>query len=93
MSDPSNQTSRMLPSDDHNEGLEVDYALEKTLIGSVRAAIIAVDATGLDRILDPLHPADIADLLEQISEQERRSLLSLWSMTVSYTHLTLPTKA
>ncbi|MEP5760123.1 MAG: magnesium transporter [Litoreibacter sp.] len=72
----------MSTSDDHNEGLEVDYALEKTLIGSVRAAVIAIDATGLDRILDPLHPADIADLLEQISEQERRSLLSLWSMNI-----------
>ncbi|EYD76491.1 Magnesium transporter [Rubellimicrobium mesophilum DSM 19309] len=32
----------------------------------------------LDALLDPLHAADIADLLEQIGPNQRRDLLALW---------------
>jgi magnesium transporter len=33
-------------------------------------------------VLDPLHAADIADLLEQIAPGERRALLALWHGSV-----------
>ena len=48
-------------------------------VQAIRAAVDAGDAPGLDAILQPLHAADIADVLEQISSFDRRALLSLWS--------------
>ena len=41
-----------------------------------------MDTAALDAQLEALHPADIADLIEQISPQERRALLGLWSMGI-----------
>ena len=35
-------------------------------------------ADRLNTVLEPLHPADIADLLEQISPRERNKLIDLW---------------
>lgn len=68
-------------SDEQNtvETSEEGYALERGLVENVLAAVEATDARALDGLLEPLHPADIADLLEQISGPERRALLSLWS--------------
>lgn len=82
MSDPSDQTPEVKLTDSQKEAAEAGYALEKNLIGAVLDAIDITDALALDRLLGPLHPADIADILEQISEQERRSLLSLWSTNI-----------
>ncbi|WP_444668227.1 magnesium transporter [Cereibacter changlensis] len=42
-------------------------------------AVEARDTDALSGLLEPLHPADIADLLEQIGPVERRGLLTLWS--------------
>ena len=58
---------------------EPEYILERGLVGAVIAALETTDTKALDRLLAPLHPADIADLLEQIGEGERRALLALWS--------------
>ncbi|PTX54122.1 magnesium transporter [Litoreibacter ponti] len=58
------------------------YALERGLTDKVLDAIDAMEARTLDTLLEPLHPADIADLLEQIGGPERRALLSLWSMGI-----------
>ena len=57
---------------------EDGYALQSALFSDVRAALSADDAGEIDRLLEPLHPADIADLLEQIEEREREKLLTLW---------------
>ncbi len=54
------------------------YVLDEQLIETVRAAVAAGDGAVLDQVLSPLHPADIADLLEQIAPAERRALLRLW---------------
>ena len=71
------------PETDVNVGApdkaEDGYQLERGLVGDVLEAIDATDARALDALLEPLHPADIADLLEQISGPERRAFLSLWS--------------
>ncbi|HMO08617.1 MAG TPA: magnesium transporter, partial [Paracoccaceae bacterium] len=48
-------------------------------IDRVLAAVAAGDAARLAALLDPLHPADVADLLEQIGAPARRALLRLWS--------------
>ena len=55
------------------------YELERGLVAQVLDAINRTDAVALDQLLDPLHPADIADLIEQVSGPERRAFLSLWS--------------
>ena len=45
---------------------------------AVLAAVEAQDAVTLGALLEPLHAADIADLLEQIGPSERQALLALW---------------
>ncbi len=54
------------------------YALDAVMVGAIREATLTQDAASLETLLEPLHPADIADLLEQISPAERRDLLALW---------------
>jgi len=55
-----------------------DKGLPRQLVTAVRRAVIDRDATAVETLLNPLHPADIADLMEQIDERDRASLLSLW---------------
>lgn len=57
--------------------IEDNYALQRSLVAQVIRATASGDADRLDEILAPLHPADVADLLEQISEEERAALLTL----------------
>ena len=74
MSDP--ETS---PKDPSQDLTPETYELERGLVAQVLDAINRTDAVALDQLLDPLHPADIADLIEQVSGPERRAFLSLWS--------------
>lgn len=57
-----------------------DYALERTTVVEVLAAVEAQDAGALEQVLEPLHAADIADLLEQIDGKQRRKFLALWGV-------------
>jgi magnesium transporter len=56
-----------------------DEVLDQDRIDAVLLAVEAGDRDGLDALLEPLHAADIADLLEQIGGADRRALLALWS--------------
>ncbi len=56
---------------------EDDYALDSTLFSKVRIAVASGDRDRLARLLEPLHPADIADLLEQVDAGHRREILYL----------------
>ena len=47
------------------------------LIPAVLEAVEAGDGPAVEEMLEPLHPADIADLLEQISGSQRRAFLAL----------------
>ncbi|MFE3837087.1 magnesium transporter [Pseudogemmobacter sonorensis] len=47
-------------------------------LGLVLDAVEAGDAARIDSLLDPLHAADVADILEQISPAQREDLLALW---------------
>jgi magnesium transporter len=47
-------------------------------VADVLNAVMQGDAAAIDALLDPLHPADIAHLIEQIDSRERRDLLTLW---------------
>ena len=55
------------------------YALDDSLRAQLRRAVSAEDVGAIDALMEPLHPADIADILEQISSGERAALLALWS--------------
>jgi len=55
------------------------YALDASLYDDVLDAIEARDPERIAALFDPLHPADIADLLEQMSHSEREALLLFWN--------------
>ncbi len=55
------------------------YALDDSLRAQLRRAVSAEDVDAIDALMEPLHPADTADILEQISSGERAALLALWS--------------
>lgn len=56
-----------------------DYGLDPRTVEAILQAADAGDTAGIDALMEPLHPADIADLLEQIGPGERAKLLSQWS--------------
>ena len=56
---------------------EDDYALDRSLVSQVQLALAAGDASRLAELFDPLHPADVADLVEQLDDGRRRELLVL----------------
>jgi magnesium transporter len=62
-----------------NQAETEDEELDQPRIDAVLAAVEAGDGAAVDALLDPLHAADIADLLEQIGGTDRRALLRLWS--------------
>ncbi len=59
---------------------EGDYELDNEVFGPVLSALKAEDAEALARVLDPLHPADIADLLEQLDPRQRAQLVQLYGI-------------
>jgi magnesium transporter len=66
------------PPERLSEEAEDDFGLDPRLVEEALEAVEAQDAARLDAVLDPLHAADIADLLEQIGPGQRRDLLALW---------------
>ncbi|SIO56690.1 magnesium transporter [Rhodovulum sp. ES.010] len=62
---------------DETEAEGAGYALDDRLVSSVLLAVAAGDSDRIGELLAPLHPADIADLLEQIDSGRRRELLLL----------------
>ncbi|WP_039018614.1 magnesium transporter [Halocynthiibacter namhaensis] len=60
-------------SDDQEE----DFALDRSLVDEVRLAVATVNKSRLADILTPMHPADLADLLEQVDHSLRREIFLL----------------
>ncbi|MDA9208455.1 magnesium transporter, partial [Octadecabacter sp.] len=60
------------------ETVEEDEGLPRNLVTAVVEAVTAHNTVQLDALLTPLHPADIADLLEQIDQRDRTMLLRFW---------------
>ncbi len=52
------------------------------VVDAVRAAVEAGDSARLVDLLEPLHAADVADILEQIRSGERAALLRLWGREI-----------
>ena len=71
-------------SDDQTiEAPEVDegddaYSLDRKAVAQILFAVDRDDRDDLVALMDPLHPADIADLLEQINAFDRMRLIKLY---------------
>ncbi|SFR34372.1 magnesium transporter [Yoonia tamlensis] len=65
-----------------SEQVEIDedeaFGITDRLVAEVLAAVEAQDALAVDALLDPLHAADIAHLIEQIDSRDRRDLITVW---------------
>ena len=70
----NDQVEAELEQEDETED---DYALRNRVVASAVAATEQGDAERLRAVLEPLHPADIADLLEQVDAEKRSAILSL----------------
>ena len=58
---------------------EEDFALDQDLVPAIRLALASGQREQLESLLEPLHAADIADLLEQVDSGMRREMLLLGS--------------
>lgn len=69
MADPATE----MPPEGPGPQADVDV----TVIAALAGAIDDSDAASVVRILEPLHPADVADLLEQLTGDQLRALVEL----------------
>ena len=67
------------PRDADRATSDDDFDLGQGALGRVIAAVDGGDQAALDRLLEPMHAADIADLIEQFTPARRRSFLTLYS--------------
>jgi magnesium transporter len=54
------------------------YELGRRLVSGILYTLEAKDRSKLVELLEPLHPADIADIIEQINPNDRRRLVQLY---------------
>ncbi|PWE28497.1 magnesium transporter [Pararhodobacter marinus] len=76
MTHPADDETRLVPADQSDEPGNSD--LDSDRIDTILDAVEAGDARAVAEALEPLHPADISDLLEQISGPQRHALLTLY---------------
>ncbi|MDO5641385.1 MAG: magnesium transporter [Paracoccus sp. (in: a-proteobacteria)] len=67
------------PEPDQPDDEGDDFTPPRALIDQIREAIDDEDPALLDALLDPMHAADIADVIENLSPARRRVFMSLWS--------------
>lgn len=58
---------------------EDEFLPRRELLDQIDAAIEAGDAQRLNELLEPMHAADIADIIERLTSAERRGFLQLYS--------------
>ena len=61
------------------DAFTMDAVLNKGLVEAVRDAVEAGDTGRVTALMEALHAADVADLLEQMGATDRGALLALWS--------------
>lgn len=66
-----------IPDDQLSDGDE--FLPRRELLDQIDAAIDAGDAALLNTLLEPMHGADIADIIERLTPAERRAFLTLYS--------------
>ncbi|WP_299354409.1 magnesium transporter [uncultured Shimia sp.] len=70
------QNSNQIPLESDAE--DDAYVLDPKAIAAILFAVDRGDQAQLSALMDPLHAADIADLLEQINSYDRRRLVELY---------------
>ena len=66
------------PAPDNHAG-DDDFLPRRALLDRIDAAIDAGDAAALNTLLEPMHGADIADIIERLVPARRRAFLILYS--------------
>ncbi len=66
-----------LPTPDVTEDRDDAYALDEKTVHAIQAAVEADDAETLVRLVDHMHAADIADVLEQFDDATRQHAVTL----------------
>ena len=61
---------------------EDDFAPARTVVAGIDEAVDTGDAARLDNLLEPLHPADIADVIEQLTPRRRGEFVRLYSREI-----------
>lgn len=56
---------------------------DKVAIESIKNAVQANDQKSLVLVFEKIHAADIADILEQVSRSERKSIIRLWGDSIN----------
>ncbi len=51
------------------------FGITERLVSDVKDAVDLGDVAGVEALIDPLHPADVAHLIEQVDGKDRRDLL------------------
>ncbi|OYX66973.1 MAG: magnesium transporter [Sphingomonadales bacterium 32-64-17] len=64
------------PAREEGEQFDEDNRLKPEFVRDVRDALAEKDESAAYELVEPLHPADIADLLELLAPEERRALAS-----------------
>ncbi|MEM9250230.1 MAG: magnesium transporter [Pseudomonadota bacterium] len=81
--DPLSATRASPPQADAPDPKDADaYVLPGDTVDQILTAIEDGDARRLGALLDGLHPADVADLMEQLAEAQRSRLLTLWGAEI-----------
>ncbi|AUH34107.1 magnesium transporter [Paracoccus tegillarcae] len=57
-----------------------EFIPRRTVLRQIDAALEADDATQLEQLLEPMHAADIADIIERLDPADRRKFLQLYSI-------------
>ncbi|MFG6582268.1 magnesium transporter [Sulfitobacter sp. 1A12779] len=73
----SEQIEELDPAASPEERAEA-YVLDRKAVAAILEAVGANDQAHLTQLMEPLHAADIADLLEQIDEDDRAALIRLY---------------
>ncbi|WP_281825755.1 magnesium transporter [Jannaschia rubra] len=72
------ETDDQTLTDAQDDPIEEDVELDQPRLRQIREAVEAGDGETLAHLLEPLHGADVADLLEQLDDGPRRRLIALW---------------
>jgi magnesium transporter len=75
--EPQDMTSE---SDSPSDSPSDDYSLDRSAVSAILAAVDQGSRDQLSDLMEPLHAADIADLLEQINSVDRVRLIRLYGV-------------
>ncbi|MDO5632295.1 MAG: magnesium transporter [Paracoccus sp. (in: a-proteobacteria)] len=59
-----------------------DFLPRRELLAQINQAIVDQDAARLEELLEPMHGADIADIIERLTPAQRRTFLDLYSIEI-----------